>query len=483
MRSVRLTAVFLVAMLLLALPNVTFAGKNDLVNMNVVNGDVRDVLMSLGKIGHASVIIDDKVQGKITVNLKYVPFDDALEIIAQVKGLRYDRVGNVIVVFNRENDKDKSGYKPDLGTVHILKLKHVKAEDIIDKVAMQIGDQIDKNDKERVEAVNSNVETSNKQSGETQQQNQAGKMSTSKMQRDKALPSYTRVKIDPISNSLVLKCNEKEFSKVQQLVEQLDIKYPEVLLEAKIVSIDKAGQDKLGIDWSWWDKSPAAGQYTVDGGLTKSITFGRSDNKHSINTKIALNALFQTDHAKILAKPQIIAMNGRPAFIHVGNSYPNIEVTRNNNDTIYTVKDYSDDGIILTYIPVINSDGTITASIKTEVSVASKLDASNSVLQYVLQFNRKRAETEIVMQDGETIVIGGLINKQELKTVYKVPVLGDLPVLGGFFKNMTSQSDDAEVVIFLTARVVKNIPSSPNKATETATSKKSTELLGGDIID
>lgn len=479
MRSVRLTAVFLVAILLLALPNVTFAGKNDLVNMNVVNGNVRDVLMSLGKIGHASLIIDEKVQGKITVNLKYVPFEDALEIIAQVKGLSYDRVGNVIVVMDRGAEKgDKAGSKSPLGQVHIIKLKHVKAEDVIDKIALQFNDTLVQN--------GTNKGVTQDQSSKVSSSANQGSMLVSKLVRTVPMPEYERIKIDTISNSLVFKCSDREFEKARTLVDELDKEYPEVLIEAKIVSISKTGQERLGIDWSWSGLDVKPGQFMVDNGATKSIRFGHNDS-HSVSSRMILNALITNQEAKLLAKPQVMTINGQPAFIHVGDSLPLIEQNTDNNGKItVTQKGYLDTGIILTYIPTINQDGSITSSIKTEVSIAT--NETPALPWPIYKVNRKRAETEVRMRDGETIIIGGLINKQEVTTLYKVPLLSDLPILGKLlFTNMETQSEDSEVVIFLTPRIVnskdKVISTSPNKAAETATSKKSTELLGGEIID
>jgi type IV pilus assembly protein PilQ len=437
------------------------AAENSLVNMTVTNAEVRDVLMSLASVGNVNLVVDDSVTGNITIQLHNVPFDDALEIVTQTKGLTYEQVGNVILVANAGDSQSTDG-KPagksnkHFGSVHVVKLQHVKAEDIIDKVALLLNDSGDSSSSTSSSS-SSSTNSSASSSGSTTQ----GSTTTTKISpKDSASDAqsvkstvnagYKRTKVDTISNSIVFLGSQRELEKVQALVNELDVFYPEVLLEAQIISIDKIGSEALGIDWVWSSAPQSPQSTTVStpqsqyGGI---VHFG---NNYQFQYQATISALQKKGNVKILAKPKILAINGKSAFIQVGDSLPiaTQNVTTTGTQTSYT---YVNSGIILTYIPYINADNSITAQIQTEVSTPTWVADLKTY-----QFSKKIADTEVRMKDGETIVIAGLMNTQDTKSLAKVPFLSDLPFLGGLFKSKAETNEDHEVVIFITAHIVKD---------------------------
>lgn len=391
-----------------------WAENDGLIDIAVTDASVRDVLMSLASVGHVNLVVDDSVTGSLTVQLSQVSFDDALAMITQTKGLFVERTGNVILVAASKSSTRFSA-------IQVVRLQHVKAEDVIDKVALLLGDS----PLSQAAAQSSSRLSSNRVMSSADR----GALTTKKILPHDAI-CYQRTKVDTISNSIVFLGSQRELEEARALIAELDVPYPEVLVEAKIVSMDRTASKELGIDWTWsvLHQAPMKNQYEA-----------------------TLHALEKQGSVKVLAQPKILAINGKAAFIQVGDTLPIIQQTQTNISTLSGVSQYIDSGIILTYIPFIHADHSITAQIQTEVSIPAWVSDLKTY-----EFSKKIADTEVRMQDGETIVIGGLMNTQDTKNFAKIPFLGDLPFLGGLFKSMADSKDDHEVMIFITAHIVKD---------------------------
>ena len=278
-------------------------------------------------------------------------------------------------------------------------------------------------------------------------------------------------------NALVLFGTPTEYGRVKKLLETLDIELKQVAVEARIVAIDKDATKNLGVEWFWStlpqypdrDVEYTPPTYNSNGSLRTSgyyketytrnandstgygiIQFGRGPlgTPFEFYYGARLNALVTDGKAKILSRPNVTTIQGREAVINVGSSVP-IQQTQTTNSTVTTSFEYRDAGIILKYTPRINADGTITATIHTEVSTP----------QYVAdlkayRFNTRSADTTVTVRDGEPMIIGGLIGAEEAKSVSKIPFLGDLPILGALFKNHRKSKSESELIIFLTAHVI-----------------------------
>jgi type IV pilus assembly protein PilQ len=391
------------------------AENDSLIDMAVTDASVRDVLMSLASVGQVNLVVDDSVTGSLTVQLSHVSFEDALATVAQTKGLIVERLGNVIVVAASKS-------RTRFSAIHVVKLQHVKAEDVIDKVALLLRDSPSS---QAVTQKSSSRFSSNRVMSSVDR----GAMTTKKI-----LPyddiCYERTKVDTISNSIVFLGSQQELAEVRVLLAELDVPYPEVLVEAKIVSLDRTASKELGIDWTWSviHQAPVKVQYEA-----------------------TLHDLEKQGNVKVLAQPKILAINGKAAFIQVGDTLPIIQQTQTNISTLSGVNQYIDSGIILTYIPFIHADHSITAQVQTEVSIPTWVSDLKTY-----EFSKKIADTEVRMQDGETIAIGGLMNTQDTKGLARIPFLSDLPFLGGLFKSTADSKDDHEVMIFITAHIVKD---------------------------
>ena len=154
--------------------------------------------------------------------------------------------------------------------------------------------------------------------------------------------------------------------------------------------------------------------------------------------------------AKMLARPNITTLQGHEAVINIGGEVPvpTQSVTESSTTTTMT---YRQTGIILRCIPRVNTGGMITAEVHTEVSSPLYV---NDIKAY--RFQKRSADTTVRLRDGETMVIGGLIGSDESRSMSKVPFIGDVPILGSFFRNYKRNHTESEIMIFLTAHILKD---------------------------
>ncbi len=415
-----------------------------LVNMNAVDTDVRDVLTALADIGDVNIVYDDSNAGekqaksrKITVKLKDVPFDTALEMVTKAQGLVYQRIGDVIVV------GPPSVVSRNFGSLQIIKLKYIAAENVLSIVTYILSSEMKEDS-----------HTAANQAAKTTQEDKNRDLTSlvassdfSQIQRS-AKGGNGRVQFDGATNAIIFFATSDEAMRVNRMLEELDIPQQQVSLEAEVVELSSIAARELGINWVW-DATPTP---PVGGkGYGGTIKYGKSPDgtPYQFNYQATVKALVTDEKAKYLAKPNVLAINGKTAKIFIGDSVPVQTAVIEDGKTTPKVE-YKDAGIILHYLPYIHSDGQITAKVYTGVSYPLKDEKTGA---YTI--STRQAETEVRMKDGATMVIGGLINNSESKGGSKIPILGDLPALGKLFQSSSRKQDDSEVVIFLTARIIQ----------------------------
>lgn len=427
-----------------------FAEGSELVSLNVVDAEVRDVLTSLAKLGNRDIIVDDSIKGKITIELQSVDFDTALGLITQTKGLYYHREGNVIIVGG------KGVINENFGCLHIFALKYVDPAEVLQSAELALGNWSSTARQEKTET------------------------------NEKKMVKNNRLSVDGATNSLLFYGTESEAGQIRAMLDKIDVPYQQVSLEAKVIAINKDAAKKLGVEWEWsklpqtpevengtetststvWNSATNRYETVSETVPTTKITriwkdgsesvpgviqFGHGVNGHPFEVYYGakINALVSDGKANILARPNILTINGKQAVINIGGEVP-VPTIATTNATITTSIQYREAGIILKYTPRINSDGYITATVHTEVSSPSYIADLKAY-----KFNKRSADTVVRLKDGETMVIGGLIGSEESKNIDKIPFLGDLPILGRFFTNIANSKNETEVMIFLTANIVK----------------------------
>jgi len=311
-----------------------------------------------------------------------------------------------------------------------------------------------------------------------------------------------KITADKATNSLVITADPDDYLVLEEIIRKLDIPRPMVYIEALFMEVDVGKDLRMGTEWS------AAGKGTIDG---KAAAVGGSFNLGappggtsslpglvqgtlpagfslgvfteaieiggiSFNNLTALINFFQEDQeVNILSTPQILTTENEEAKINVGENRPyQTSVSTSNNDT-YNTFEYRDVGTILTITPQISQERMVRLDISLEVSTLKNPD--EATLQPTTL--KRTVDTTVIVQDKSTVVIGGLIDDTVLVSEKKVPLLGDIPVLGWLFKYRVENRDKQNLLVFLTPHVINN----PAEATKVYGSKRDQmeELKEGSI--
>jgi general secretion pathway protein D len=250
------------------------------------------------------------------------------------------------------------------------------------------------------------------------------------------------VAVDRRLNAVILTGTQAEVDAYRAIVAQLDVPSPSVLLETQIVELTVSGAKDLGLD------------YSPNGSTITTATFGVATNtkpNFGLNMSAAVSALEQSGQAKILARPRILSLNGRPAAILSGEAVPIFtSIVIGNPSVVQQQVQYINVGVSLQVLPRISFDGRVTTQIFCEVS---------SIIDYVQNTPRiavRQELTSAVVNDSESLIVGGLLQETEIRNLKKVPGLGNLPLVGGFFRDIANSSQNTNLYIVITPHILSN---------------------------
>ena len=294
------------------------------------------------------------------------------------------------------------------------------------------------------------------------------------------------IEIDPETRSLIVITDEETSVHIDTVIKQLDKPKPQVLIKVVFVEVTHRDDLDVGIDGSITFRQNGGDTSTVIESLFGSATQSQGgfyrllDNDFSVTAR----AMAEAGNFEVLSRPSILARNNQEAIITVGQEVPFIRNTQisNTGQQINTVE-YEDVGIILRVTPFITSDGLVEMIVAPEISTITDqtIPISDSVNAPV--FAKRSAETVVVTGDGKTVVIGGLMERNKTESIRKVPLLGDIPVLGWAFRRKIKEDTKTELLIFLTPYVV-NLPDELQKLTreETAKTEMTPNVLPGEPL-
>ena len=277
-----------------------------------------------------------------------------------------------------------------------------------------------------------------------------------------------RIVPDPATNSLIIYGTVQEFQNIKTILRDLDAVPRQVLIDAVILQVDLKNSENFGVDYEIlrragdvkiFDRTFNSRGAIVSGALA---AFGKGGGLSGIigtgdTLRAFITALMTDSRVKLLSSPSVLAADNRPARIQVGAEvpYPTGSITSNEATTTSTTIQYRNTGRILTIIPQVNAQGLVNLQIKAEVSALGDNIAIGSEGETFPTFNTQDAETTAVVQDGETLVIGGLIGENKSKSRTGVPYLMDLPVVGRFFGTTFENSERNELIMLITPRVIR----------------------------
>jgi general secretion pathway protein D len=283
-----------------------------------------------------------------------------------------------------------------------------------------------------------------------------------------------RISADKATNSLIIMADKEDYNVLEEVIEKLDIPRSMVYIESLIMEVDMATSLNIGIDWAAFGEGSIGGRETVFGGgfrngfvtpdelLQGGLTVGLLTEPVEIagvtvsNISAIINAVKTDDDFRILSTPQILTTDNEEARISVGENRPyQTRSTTDQSGGTFESFEYRDVGKTLKITPHVTEDRLVRMQINlevTEVDQAATLTTS-STLPVTL---KRTVDTTVIVKDQQTVVIGGLIDDSSRQNENKVPVLGDVPLLGWLFKKQSNNTDKTNLYVFLTPRVIKN---------------------------
>src|SRR3954468_19483120 len=423
-------------------------------SLNFQNVEVRAVLNVIADFTDLNIITSDTVAGNITLRLKDVPWDQALEIILQTRGLDSRRNGNVIWIAPRD----------ELATR--------------EKLALEAQQQISDLEQTRTET----FAMSYQKAADVQ------KLLSDPTQR--ILSKRGSAVVDARTNTLFVQDTPSRLEEVRKLIAKIDVAVRQVMIEARIVEADETFSRNLGVRLGLVEVGaanrrpfggpgnglnvganlgaelvntgqaagfvqgtavingpglnanlPAAGLNAFNAGQFSFILFNSALTR-LLNLEIS--ALESDGKGKIIASPRVLTANQAEALIEQGTEIPYQQATSSGATSV----SFRKANLALKVKPQITPDGNVIMTLDVNK------DQPGATTPAGVQINTKHVKTEVLVENGGTVVIGGIYEQNDRTDITKVPLLGDLPVLGFFFRNTSTSSNKTELLVFITPRIV-----------------------------
>ena len=392
------------------------------------DADIRKVLRLISEISDINLIVSQEVQGSLSLRLQDVPWDQALDLILDIQELGMIQKGNV---------------------ARVLPLKKIQA--------METERLRSKQEVKRLEDTKTEIFSINYKDANSFEDVIKDILSTQGEVR--AIKGSKKIMVNDIPSKL---------EEVRDLLKQIDEPLKQVMIEARIVEANTSDGIDLGINWGFEynnDASGSIGTSSLDSGsaglggafllpaqigtagLGGALTFGRS-GFDSLVLDMRISALETAGKGRVVSSPKVLTLDGETAKIEQGTSIPYQSVSQDGTST-----QFEDATLALEVTPEINPDNTIILQI-----LASNSTVGNTVSTgagSAPAIDTKEAETKLLLQNGETTVIGGIYVENELSSETGTPFLKDIPLLGHLFKSRNKSNTRSELLIFITPRIVE----------------------------
>tara|TARA_R110002126_G_scaffold56536_4_gene150964 strand:+ start:4961 stop:7009 length:2049 start_codon:yes stop_codon:yes gene_type:complete len=406
-------------------------------SLNFQNISVRTVLQIIADYNNFNLVTSDTVEGEITLRLDDVPWDQALDLILQTKGLDKRIEGNILMVAPSEelairesNDLKNRQEVKELAPLYseYLQINYAKAVDIADLL---------------------------------------------KTTDSTLLSSRGSVAVDERTNTLLVKDTAEILENVHRLIDVLDIPIKQVLIEARMVTVKDDVSEDLGIRWGITDQQGTKGTSGTINGATDiangiipsvndrlnvnlpaaassatSIAFHVAKLADGTVLDLELSALEQENKGEIIASPRITTSNQKSAYIEQGVEIPYVESASSGATTVTFKKAV----LSLRVTPQITPDDRVILDL--EITQDSQGTTVATATGEAVAIDTQRIGTQVLVDNGETIVLGGIYQQNLISRVSKVPVLGDIPLVGFLFRNSTDTNERQELLIFVTPKIV-----------------------------
>lgn len=401
-----------------------FAYTGEKLSLNFQDIDVRSVLQLIADFTDLNLVASDTVQGNITLRLQNVPWDQALDLVLKTKGLDQRKIGNVLLVAPADEIAARERQEME-SQKQIAELAPLRRELI----------QVNYAKAAQIAALFQSV-TSDQ--GEVR----------------------GSITVDDRTNSIIAYQTQDKLDELRRVVAQLDIPVRQVMIEARIVEANVDYSKSLGVSWDgtlsrssgrWKASGASAGAGTpfVDlgaSGATAGLGIGFVSN-HAI-LDLELSAMEKTGNGEVVSQPKVVTSDKETAKILKGAEIPYQEASSSGA----TSTSFKEASLSLEVTPQITPDNRIIMDVKVTKDEA---DFANE-LNGVPPIKKNEVNANVLVSDGETIVIGGVFSNTQTRAVDKVPFLGDVPFLGRLFRRDTVTDQKSELLVFITPRIMNN---------------------------
>lgn len=364
-----------------------------------------------------------------------------------------------------------------VGTTFVVRLENAKASDVADLLNKVFAQKTGNQDNNPFFFFVSDFMNPNQKKAPTTDQNENGEIVNV---RD--LAGKVTIMADPNTNSLLIVTQPSNMKMIRQIIDQIDKVAEQVMIETIIVEANLDKTTKLGVEWSFLKNNIFHDQNSSNSGSTnfglgnanpplQGLTYTITSGAY----KAFLNALQTDARFKVLDTPRIFTSNNVKAEINVSQRFPYITSQQTGvNGGLISNYQFQDVGVVLTVTPRITSSGQVTMDI---VQSADDLQGFTSFNAPII--NHRQATTTVSVADGETIVLGGIIRNTVTTNESKIPLLGDIPLIGNLFKSSSKETNQTELMVFLTPHIVRTAEEAQKlrKEQEERLSKESKDSL------
>ncbi len=445
-------------------PNVSQSYTGKKISLDFQDIEVRRVLQLLADFTSINMVAADSVQGNITLRLKDVPWDQALDIILKTKNLDKRRNGSVIWIapvtelIKAEEDEAKA-------IAQSVKLAPIQTEYIqlnYAKVAEVLKLLQDSRNPKGAQANNTN--------------------NTDSLALESLLSLRGSAVADTRTNTLIINDTANNIDKIRKMIDLLDISVKQVMVEARIVRATTDFTKEMGVKWgilsqgitknndllvggsnqTLWDlKTPDSnGKYTitrpdnlnVDLGVTTAgaskIAFGLI-SMSDFMLDLELSALQADGYGEVISTPKVMTADKQKAKVASGQQIP-YQSTQTAGGSAVATTEFKDALLSLDVTPSITPEGKV----QMQLNVTS--DSAGQIVNGNVAINKNEINTNVLVDDGETVVLGGIFEQETKNSQTKVPFLGDIPYLGRLFRKDVKSDNKRELLIFVTPRIVND---------------------------
>lgn len=423
----------------------------DYVSIHVDGGTIRQVLNAFSMQTQRNVVIGPEVVSDgVSIHLNNVRWDEALDVILKPYGFGYRKVGDTVVVSKLENLAGLAAVEP-LET-KVFTLRYLDAGDVKELVEKQLSPRGTVSIKTARGQIGWQFAA---QGGAQGAAAELGKLERLMDQKDKEQPR---------SKTLIVSDVPSNLARIGEVLTEVDNMPRQVLVESRFIEVNasllkNAGLDlkQIGLDMGADDEGQVIAGTPLAGNSFNIFSWSAG-----LSANAFINLLQQDDDTKVLSAPRILAQNNQEATIIVGTKFPiiksEIQASASTTPTKTTeLERYENSGIQLNVVPQICDHDYVSMivhpSVITFVGFEEIKDGSEIIVRYPI-INTREAETQIMVKNGETIVIGGLLEERKKEGVQKIPLIGDIPLLGRLFRRNTTDNMTVDLLIFLSATIV-----------------------------